>query len=163
MPTSNETIPNRKLSGLEVKECLRQDFNRMLDQDGLLAHHMAFGRIGYEIVVKLHLDNPMYLEHKMRVGSVKNKSKPEVDAAPLPNPSKEAVVVGSKLENLIDSPNKERVSRGMEVPVTYRDPNTGRTVEKGIKYDKGVLGNDVEDNVKITDVTEQTKAEWELK
>lgn len=168
MPTSNETVPNRPLSGIEAKQIILADVKTMLDRDGMFTEHIAYGRLGYEIVIKLHMDNPAYPEHMSAVRSKKEPSRPkQIETPPLSNPppSGESIVVGKKRERMVDSPNKERVRRGMPVTVTARSTETGHYEDKQLHYDPSALtesDRDLDQGATDTDVTEKLKKEWEL-
>ena len=58
MPTANEVIANRPLSGSEVKRLMLEDFERNLANDAYLADHIAYGRLSWQITHVLHFDNP---------------------------------------------------------------------------------------------------------
>src|SRR5277367_7067879 len=90
-------VANRPLSGVELKQIIKSDIDKILDQDGMLVHHIAFSRVSYSITIKLHLDNPSYPEHvsttTSRRASVKeledNPDREAVEAFPLAEPSDE--------------------------------------------------------------------------
>jgi hypothetical protein len=167
MTTAREVAPNKALSGAEIKELLRQDFERLLDNHGMLTDYMAFGRIGYTIAIKLHLDN--FLQ---RDSSIDMKSRPvagnlaatrsglaAVEAPPLEDPSRKAVASGQVLHRDITSPNVERVRAGMPVPVEVNQADGTRTIET-VKYPPDTTLGDGE--MSITDSTDETRAEWGL-
>jgi hypothetical protein len=58
MPTANEVIANRPLSGSEIKRLMLEDFERNLANDAYLADHIAYGRLSWQITHTLHFDNP---------------------------------------------------------------------------------------------------------
>lgn len=164
MPTSNEIVQNRSLSGIELRKIIVEDIDMVLAKDGMFTEYVGYGRIGYEVIVKLHLDNPAYPEHTAMGRSKKKPDIQSIEPLPLSKPSDESVVVGLKRTRTIDNPNKERVRRGMPITIDARDPNDGRLKEKQITYSLGEAGLDPKESesVKDEDVTDKTKAEWGL-
>jgi hypothetical protein len=137
---STETIPNRPLSGVELRKIIVADVDYILGRDGMFGEHLGFGRVTYDIVIKLHLDNPAYPEHLSPIRSRKQPDQnPVIEPAPLKDPSKEAVLVGKKATRTIDSPNVERIKRGMPVTQNVRSRETGKIEEKQVTYDAAIL------------------------
>jgi len=169
MPTSNEIVPNRPLTGIEAKQIILADVHAMLDRDGMFTEYIAFSRLSYEVVVKLHLDNPAYPNHTSVVQSRKEPSKPAViEPPPLANPRPQPeteIVVAKRRSRVVESPNKERVKRGMPVTVTARSTETGHFEDKQVKYDPESLPDgerNLDEGAKDEDITRQVKKEWEL-
>jgi hypothetical protein len=156
MPTANEVVTNKALSGTEVKEIILLDVNRLLDAEGLLSHYVAYGRISYDVTVRLHLDNPM-----MRESSVTVASKPQagtvIEAPPLTAPSKESVASGTNVHRDITSPNAERLRHGIPVPVVTRQQDGTQQTEL-VKYPpQPDLGPG---EVIVTDETVKVREQW---
>src|SRR5437773_8299791 len=97
----NEKVVNNALSGTELQDILRADFDKLLKNEGLLSPHVAYGRLGYTITLKMHLSNPMLNDYP----SITVKGG---ESVPLKDPSKDAEVAAQMLHREIDSPNKER-------------------------------------------------------
>jgi len=149
MPTANEVISQKPLSATEIKEILRLDLERLLEGEGLLSHYMAYGRISYDLTLRLHMDNPMMPESKVAVAS-----RP---APPLADPSPEGVASGTNIHRDIKSPNAERLRHGLPVPVSVKGQD-GTTQTEFIKYPpQPYLG---EGEVAVTDVTKDAKSAW---
>jgi len=155
-PTANEIIGQKALSGMELREIIRKDFEKLLDAEGLLSHYMAYGKISYDLTLRLHLDNPM-----QRESSVTLASKPHVDspmeAPPLKIASNKSVASGQNIHRDITSPNAERLRHELPLPVTVRGPD-GTTQTELVKYPpQPDLGSG---EVTITDVTKEVRAAW---
>jgi hypothetical protein len=158
MPTAGEMVVNKRLDGTELTEIIINHVRKVMSSDGMLAKHVAYGRVGFEVTIKLHLDNPSYNEHVIRAKSQSNPNTPALESAPLSNPSPEAVVVGRKRTKKIDNPNKERVLNGIGIPIERRSNTTGHMEEASIKYSPDDAGLDPnEDDAK----DEEIKGEWE--
>lgn len=164
-PTASESVPNRALNGTELKELLRADFERLLDNDGMLSEHLAFGRVAYDIVLRLHLDNaatPLSESSiKSRTRSVQQvRETPQlaaVESAPLQHPSSGAVAQGTEIQRIVDSPNQERLRLGLPIPVDVRQADRTIVTEQ-VRYPKDEsLG---EGNVQEQDVTKETRSAW---
>jgi hypothetical protein len=167
MPTSNEVLPNKPLTGTELKEELRQDFERLLENEGLLQPYVAYGRIAYELKLTLHLDNQMSNHSESRITSrtpAKNaERRPPIEPFPLDNPSDSNILAATKLTRQVDSPNEERIRAGMPVPVDIR--NSDHTVtSENVQYPKDYLKDELgEGKVKIEDEPEDmTRRGWNL-
>jgi len=159
MPTGTEKVVNKALSGLELKDILRQDFERVLGGEGLLSDYIAYGRISYDITLRLHLDNPMMPESKMTIASKPSHDQPTVEAAPLKDVSPEAVAAGQNLNRKIYSPNEERLRHGLPLPVITRGPD-GTTQTEQVKYPpQPELGAG---DMTLTDTTKETREAWKV-
>jgi len=159
MPTGTEKVVNKALSGLELKDILRQDFERVLGGEGLLSDYIAYGRISYDITLRLHLDNPMMPESKMTIASKPSHDRPTIEAAPLVAPSAEAVAAGQNLHRSIVSPNEERLRHGLPLPVITRGPD-GTTQTEQVKYPpQPELGAG---DMTLTDTTKETREAWKV-
>ncbi len=111
MPLSSEIVSNRSLSGRELLELVVADLRAMLERDGLFSPYVAFGRIAYDVEVRLHMDNLTYPEHKSRAAS-----RPPV----LPDPSPDAIQVAKVRSREIRSPNVARIEAGLPICVQTR-------------------------------------------
>lgn len=165
MPTSNDTIPNRPLSGYELRQIIMKDIDDMLARDGMFTPHIAYGRVGYRVDIALQLDNPLYSEHKSSVES-KDPSRNERDPIkkqlrkpPMKGPSDDAAYAGLQRNRVIDSPNHARIEHEIPVLIKVSDPQTGKLVDKEVVYDNSTLDKSpVEDR----DTTAKVKGEWQL-
>ena len=169
MPTARETVPNRALSGAELRRILADDFERLLAAEGLLSDHIAFGRVGYDLRLDLHLDNPYHPE-----SSVERKSRavagnivagqPElaaIESAPLTDPSADAAVASRRRSRRIVSPNAERVRVGLPVPVEVKQQD-GTVTTEAITYPPEEAAKHGEGDVTDTDTSAETRAAWGL-
>lgn len=165
MPASNETVNNRPLSGSELRQIILADVGNILDKDGMFAPHIGYGRVAYEITIKLHIDNPMYPEHKTVVASqpaARNDPNPEkkaLEAPPLRNTTDESVAMGMVRERTIDSPNAARLEHELPVTILRKDLETGTMKEEGVVYNNKNLDVDMS-LVKDKDVSKQVEEEW---
>lgn len=158
MTLATETVVNRALSGEELKTILRADFERLLEGEGLLSHYLAYGRISYDVTLRLHLDNPMMRESTVVVAT-KKSADGVISPPPLAGTTESAVASGTRVERSIDSPNAERLRAGIPIPV--RAPQQDGTVTTElVKYppDPSLGPGDV----KVTDVTPEVRQAWKL-
>jgi hypothetical protein len=155
MTTMRETAINKPLGGAELRELLRADFERLLAGEGALSNHIAYGRVGWQIILRLHTANP--LSPVAEIQSRPSGGTPGVEPAPLRNlsPDDEDAIGGTTLQRTITSPNAERVREGLPVPVETRQQDGTRQVEK-IVYPRPKDMGDGE--VTIVDSTADAKA-----
>jgi hypothetical protein len=159
MPHGRETVVNKPISGQELKEILRADFERVLEGEGLLSSYMAYGRIAYDITLRLHLDNPMRPESEVRIPSSFHADDPALEPSPLRKPSPEAVVAGDNLHRAIKSPNEERLRHGLTLPVETRGQD-GTVQTQQVKYPpQPELGPG---DMTITDDTPAAREAWKV-
>jgi hypothetical protein len=168
MPTHNESVPNRALSAVELKQILLDDFMRLLENEGMLAGTgMSFPRVGYTIGLALHLDNHLNSE-----SHVSDSSKPLAHNVPDDTPGKgvlftpplapaddgvPAEVAATRLDRMIQSPNAERLRIGLPVPMEIRDHDGTVRQESAIYPPDDTIGDG---DVTITDTTAETRAKW---
>ena len=178
MPTLRETAINKPLTGAELRELLRRDFDRLLANEGSLSNHIAYGRVGYELILRLHTANPLIpiaeSQMKSRSPSVtelegtKNSAgveiaepRPElaaVETPPLRNlgAEDESSIGGTTLQRTITSPNAERIREGLPVPVEVRQQDGTKTIER-IVYPRS-KDMDPDGAVHIADSTADAKS-----
>lgn len=165
MPASNEIVNNRPLSGSELRLIILNDVGNILDKDGMFAPHIGYGRVAYEVTVKLHIDNPLYPEHKTVIASRPPSSndpdltKKAIETAPLHNTSDESVALGLVRERTIESPNAARLEHELAVTIMRKDMETGTMKEERVTYDNKNLETDTS-LVKDTDISKQVDEEW---
>jgi hypothetical protein len=167
MPTAREVVPNTKLTGSELKTILRADFERLLDNEGMLSAHIAFGRVSYAINLKMHVDNPFHPESEIAMASrqvgtnlvAADAKLGAIEPVPLADPSLDASVAATKLQRNITSPNAERVRHGLPVPA-IRTQQDGTTITEKITYPKESLPDLPDEDVAITDTSAQAAQEW---
>jgi len=165
--TSVETIPNKALSGAEVKRLIMGDCERLIANESLLADHLAYGRISYEVRLTMHIDNqfiPVSVSTiaSRPVGLNTLPAMPEMvaleGAPPLNGPSGEAIITAQQVERVIDSPNSERLRMGLPVPADVRQPD-GSILTEQIKYP--ATGED--GTVTVKDVSTEARDELKFK
>ena len=137
-----QSIPGRSLNGTELKTILLNDVTRILDQDGMMANHIAYSKVAYEVVIKLHLDNISYPEHTSRTVSraatdqelAKNPDSglETVQSFPMKNMSAEAVSVGRKRERKITSTNLARIENDIPIEIQVRQSDGSVETKKEI-------------------------------
>jgi hypothetical protein len=165
MPAGREKVVNKALSGAELRKVIDQDWQALLDNHGLLSSMIAFGRVGYDIILKLHVDNAQRPDGDISKTSraiARNvvAEQPElaaVETAPLVDPSPDAFVDATRLHRNIDSPNAERVRVGIPVPVQRRQDD-GTLITEEIKYpasDEGGAGD-----VTTEDLSAVAEKDW---
>lgn len=165
MTTAREVVHNRALSGEELKDILRANFEKLLANEGMLSHYIAFGRVSYDMTLRLHVDNPYMPEIQTGTKSKlaawnevqENPNLAVLETPPLIGPSAEASVGATNLHHDITSPNEERLRHGMPIPI-IREQQDGTRTQEMVKYPpQDDIG---EAKIEITDVTRQTKQEW---
>lgn len=157
MPVAKELVSNKSLSGIELSKIILADVARMLDGNGLLSGHMAFGRIAYDLTLTLHLDLPQLPESSDTVRSRPTPEHPTLEPEPpLADPSPAAVVDASTLTRTIDSPNLARIEHQLPIEVTVMGQD-GHQREELIEYAPTDVGLKREDfpEPEINDVTAQ--------
>jgi len=143
----SEKVVNRALSGTELKAYIRGIFDKLLENEGILSEHIAFGRVGGIIKLTLHLDNAYFPESSSTIEFG--------DKVPLSDATPESEVAEQTASFTMDNPNAERVRLGLKVPVETKQLDGTRQVEH-ILYP-----SDMEDlpaqQVEITDTTVEAK------
>jgi hypothetical protein len=141
MPTSREVVANKALSGIEMKELMRQDFEKGLQNSGFLTDYAAYGRCAWELIIRLHTDNPYMPTQETKIASAplgKNvvALDPEsaaMEAPPLANTSTDAVIETTRVGRTINSPNAERLRAGLPVAMNVRQQD-GTTSQQQVTY-----------------------------
>lgn len=164
MPTSREFAVNRPLSGNELKELIREDFSRLLDNEGLLSHTTAFGRVSYRVRLTFHLDN-IYTPQSESSLESHPMAKQVVEALPqmaaieqplpLADASDDSSVSALELLRQIESPNVERVRTGLPVPLAVRQQDGTTSIEQVQYPAQPELGDG---DLTILDVTPEERA-----
>ena len=167
--TSRETVVNKALSGEELKAILRRSFETLLASEGLLSAYMAYGRVGYDIRLRLHMTNWMNPESVSIIASrpiaenliAENPSLAAIESPPLAlAPGESSIVSAYELTHKIDSPNLERLHAGMPVPVMVRQGD-GTITEQKIAYPDPPDGTPAS-AIEIRDQSEQARSDWKV-
>lgn len=170
MPSNKETVVNKALSGDELKKIILADFARLADNEGMLSSCVAFGKVGYSIVLSLHMDNPHVPDTKIELTSKPiahnlinddNRELEAIDTAPLPSPSPIAEVGALELTRKIDNPNAERLRNEIPIPVITRG-HDGTTQTEQILYPPDHFPELGPGEVMLKDATEMTRAAWNI-
>jgi hypothetical protein len=144
-----------------MRPIIHAKLDALMDNEGLLTHYVAYGRIAFTLTLKLHLDNMMQRESEIEGSSaapaVNDPDAPPLEAPPLADPSPDAIIVGTELTYVIDSPNAERLRHGLPVPIMVKQPD-GTTTQESVTYPKDDTIGDGDET--ITDVTPKTRAAW---
>lgn len=164
---SREVAVNKAITARELREVLRADFEKLLNAEGLLSGPMAYGRIGYELILRLHTANVMRPESETiiesrPIGTNLLEAMPEmaaIEKAPLATPVEDDTVSGTTLSRNISSPNAERVRLGLPVPVERRQMNASVSTENIIYPPQPELG---EGDVRVTDSSAEARHKWNL-
>lgn len=111
MPLKDQ-VPNRALSGSELKEIAVQEFRRMLDLDYAFQGSVAYPRAAFTLSATFHLPFP-HPVHELK-SRVKKDGVIEGEAplAPLPE---NAAVVGLEREVTLENPNLDRVHHDLPI------------------------------------------------
>jgi hypothetical protein len=167
--TSRETVVNKALTGSEVKELLRRDFERQLASEGLLSEYISYGRVSWDIRLRLHMTNWMNPESESVLPSRPiatnlvdtDPALAAVEAPPLSlSPGEESIVSASELTHSIDSPNLERVNSGMPIPVMVKQ-HDGTVSEQKVTYPEPPDGTPAPD-ITIQDQSAEARQDWKL-
>lgn len=168
MASSKETIANTPLRGSELRRLIDADIAAILDADPMLGPSVAYYRVGYELTLKLMLDNPCYPQHDILVRSRRpsdqqieaDPQRAAVEPPPLANPSPDALVQAPQRTRQIASPNAARVASGLPVPLTIRGQD-GHWEETEARYDPSQVEIPPEAmTVTDADRSEDVSREW---
>lgn len=164
-PTSRETIINKPLSGEEVKAILRADLEKLLAAECILSSHIAFGRVSYQLELRLHTGNihlPTSLTTQRSI--LDPQRSPALEPPPLTPqpPAHDQNVTAHVASRNITSPNIERIRHGLPVEVRHA------TQEGGIERNKIIYPRDPANipeaegpgDVTITETTPVARADW---
>lgn len=147
MPLASEVVPNKPLTALEVRDLIRKDFERMLDQFSPLQSMAAFGRSSWQIKLAFvtetgaqeswidsrpHSVNIITGEGRRAVSTAAPEQFKNVEQHPLR--SAIAKSAGISLTRNVTSPNSERLRSGLPVPVDVRQSD-GQTRQESIQYE----------------------------
>ena len=55
MPLKSQTLPNKRLTGLELMAILKKHFHEMLSRDYAFTPNVAYGRVAVNLTVTLHI------------------------------------------------------------------------------------------------------------
>lgn len=159
-PIASEVVPNRPLSALEVRELIRRDFDRMLDQFSPLQSMAAFGRSSWQLKLTFITETgaqDTFIDsrpHAVNIitGEGRNKQSlpaPEQFKNVRPHPLQSALAraAGITLKREATSPNAERLRSGLPVPVDVKQ-NDGQVRQETIQYQPDPT---MQDNVQIVE------------
>ena len=161
MPTASEKVINRPLSGAELKEVLRKDFEKLLDGEGMLADRVAYGRCAYAIRLTLQTGNVYWPTQVTTADSSRHApldEGPTPEPIPMTDPPPDATFGATQLDRTIDSPNTERLRIGLPIPVDRKQPDGTKTVEF-VKYPPDPNQDLGEGAVKVGDATADARHE----
>ena len=176
MPAGRESIANTPLAGNEVRDLIMEDTRRMIEAHGLLSSHVAYGRIGYEVIVRLHLANAVFDDMTVSTRGLHDtsiKSRPiarnivqdhdelrAIETPPLAGVDEDtSVVLGEKVTRNITSPNAERLRAGLPIPTMVRNQDGSYRTEFVKREAQPDLGPG---DVRIMDDTAAARADWGL-
>ncbi len=139
MPTSQEVVGNRPLSGPELRTIMIKQFTDMLDRDGMFANHIAYSRVGFKLRYELKLDNPLYPKHENTRESPdppKSAVHP-IDKVVSPKTMGENTKkAGFEREMMINSPNQARLVFELPVIIQRKNLVTGIYENHPVTYDR---------------------------
>jgi hypothetical protein len=144
---------NRALSGTELQSYLKEVFNKLLANEGLLSPNIAYGRVGGVIKLTLHLDNAYFPESTSSIEFG--------DKIPLANRTPEAELAEQTAEFEMDNPNAERVRLGLPVPVETKQLDGTKQIEQ-IIYPKEAVQDIPPAKVKVENTFEKAKKAFNL-
>lgn len=158
MPTAREAIINRRLSGDEARQLIAADVERLLAAEGLLSSHVAYGRIAWEVELRLHVENALSPDSRSFVESKVNAATPAVSAPPLAAPAPDAVIAGLTISRSIESPNAERLRTGLPITLDVKQQD-GTVSQQQVSYPVDPTLEGASEAV-ITDTFEAARAGW---
>lgn len=172
MPALSERVPNKGLTGQEVKEIILRDVRRILERDGLFTQNISFSRVSFETRVSIHLDNPMYPEH-VSITLSRPPSKQEVaanpalaslEAPPLEGTTESEFVFSEELHREIASPNMARVEHELPIQIEKKNLDTGQIETKEVHFtgdtpEPASVGNITTEKSTVQD----QKTQWDKK
>lgn len=165
MPTSREVITNKPLAGEELKFILREDFEKLLIAEGILTSHIAFGRVSYQLELRLHTGNIHLPTSITTQRSILDPTRhPALEPPPLtPQPPRhDQFLSAHTLGRAITSPNLERIRHGLPVEIQHR------TQEGSIEREKVVYPRDPDKmpgaegpgDMQIIETSAAARADW---
>lgn len=166
-PTEREAVINKMLTGEELKTLIRQSLDKLLAADGMLTSYVAYGRVAYDIRLRLHVDSAMTRLSESSIASSpiahnivdKSPTLAAVESAPLRSPSADAVISATEATHTITSPNAERLNAGLPLTLDTREQD-GSKIQKSVAYPIPEPG-EVAQDLKIADVTPAARADWD--
>ncbi len=116
MPLKSQTLPNRRLTGLELMAILEKRFHEMLSRDYAFTPNVAYGRVAVNLTVTLHIAG-VTSEHVVRSYT---KADGVIEGEPpLADPVEEdAALIALSRDLKIDNPNLERVAA--DLPIVFQ-------------------------------------------
>jgi hypothetical protein len=153
MPTTSERVVNRALSGTELQSYLKEVFNKLLANEGLLSPNIAYGRVGGVITLTLHLDNAYFPESKSTIEFG--------EKIPMKDVTAESEVADQTAEFEMDNPNAERVRLNLPVPVETKQLDGTKQIEH-ILYPKEAVQDIPPAKVKVENTFEKAKKKMGL-
>ena len=118
MSLKSDKLPNKALSGSELKEIITQHMRGVMDADWAFGHSVAYRRAAFTVTITCHLGQPIG-EHVVR-------SRARADGvvegeAPLADPE-DAEVVAVERSMTLDNPNLARIHHDLPVRVQESRP-----------------------------------------
>ncbi len=165
MPLSNERVPNKPLTGAELKEYVLQMLRARMDADCVFGAGVAYPRVAFTISVKFHFTNPHQPKYELKLpvrpnGAIEGEP-PLKDV----QPEDEQVVTAFERSVEVDNPNLVRVHAGLPITVTAKIPAApgeifNRVEQREVKYDPEQYPKP--DSPVDVDRTVETAKEWGL-
>ena len=123
MPLSSEQIPNRPLSGSELKTYVLRVLESRLDSDCMFSTQIAYARVSFSVKVAFHL-SPTVGDFDVDVYLRPDAAFPQVEGAPPLNlgPGEEHDVHSFEVVAEVDNPNLVRVHAGIPIEITAKIP-----------------------------------------
>lgn len=167
-PRATDTVPNTPLSGGDLRKIMLRHFEDLLANEGLLSEYLAYGRVAFSIVLRMHMANPHHPQSEIEFTSRRiarnivshDPALAAIESPPLAHPTPAAadsVVSATERVVRIDSPNAERLRHGLPVSVERRQLDGTKIVEKVVYPPDASIG---EGNVETRDVTAATAERW---
>lgn len=139
---SNNTIPNKPLTGKECAAVVVDNVRQMLDADCMFNSTIAYRKLAFTVTVTVHAadtsDTKPRAEAQTRIrpnGVIEGN-------APLPNPPEDAQFMAIERKVTVDNPNLTRVHHDLPIRVQQRalpQPNDPfpKIETQELRYEKG--------------------------
>ncbi len=116
-----DKLPNRALTGPELKKIALVEFERMLDSDYAFQGSVAYRQVAIEIRAVFHLGFP-HPVHELQSRVQPNAEGTVAGAPPLNPVPEESSVVGLRREVRLENPNLDRITHGLPIVVQRATP-----------------------------------------
>jgi hypothetical protein len=119
MPLKSQTLPNKALTGEELRHILVKNFDKMLANDYAFMRTIAYSRVAVTLSATMHLGQPKEVHVTRSYTKADGVIEGEV---PLVEPDDAAVLIGLERDVVLDNPNLARVHHDLPIKVQGNAP-----------------------------------------